>query len=239
MKRCTVFVLISLLSGCSILLPIQVTDERTGLSYVVPSRLYGVPGIRELAEACVTKAERVVHRTVEVEGYFSHGSVRCELDCWSEFAQSPYEYMEFEVRKPKSWHFLKEEGLWRISKQDVDDPRCEKKPTKYVKRISERDGWPIDFCLAFEQPKSKLSQFTTAWVGEVLHDDIDGVTEISLSVMQVKEIESGEVLGFSAYPNLFLARGTGGSVRSYGCLSIGVEHSSFQTNSSLLRQVLK
>ena len=115
MKFCFSIVVSILLSGCSSLFPIQVTDPRTGIEYTVPKRLHNVPGVRELAEACATRAGRVIHRTVEVDGYFSHGTTYCDQACWSSFAQSPYHYMEFEVTQLKPWHFLKEKGLWRIS----------------------------------------------------------------------------------------------------------------------------
>ena len=148
-----------LLSGCSTLLPIQVTDPRTGIEYTVPARLQGVPGIKELAEACATKAGRVVHRTVQVDGYYLGDVSGCDEACWSSFAQSPYQFLEFEITKLQSWLFLKEKGLWRISKQDFKDARCEAKPTRYVKRISERDGWPVEFCLAFERVESLKSEY--------------------------------------------------------------------------------
>jgi hypothetical protein len=239
MKYSICFSACLLLFGCATLFPIQVTDPRTGIEYTVPARLNDVPGIRELAEACATQAGRVVHRTVEVEGYFSHGTESCDNACWSSFAQSPYQYMEFEVTKTEKWLFLKEKGLWRISKQPDDDPRCGSKPTQYVKRISERDGWPVDFCLAFERIDEVKSQYETAWEGEVLHDDIEGVDKISLSIMQIKDRSTGSVLGFNASPTLFLADYIRSSQRSFNCSSLGVEPPGFEAKSSLLRQVLK
>ena len=228
-----------LLSSCSILFRIQVTDPRTGIEYTVPARLQDVPGIKELAEACATKAGRVVHRTVQVDGYFSHGMGHCEGTCWTSFAQSPYQFIEFEVTEPKSWLFVKEVGLWRMSKQRDGDPRCGAKPTRYVKRISERDGWPVEFCLAFERVESLKSQYETAWIGESKKIENEDVDEISIGRSLIRDRVTKEELGYSVTTTLFLADHFRSNQRSFNCSSLGITPPGLDSGRFLVYDVLK
>ena len=228
-----------LLSGCSSLFPIKVTDPRTGIEYTVPTRLQHVPGIKQLAEACATKAGRVVHRTVEVDGYYRGDMVDCDQACWRDLTRSHYDYFEFNVTKVEPWNFLKKTGLWRISKQDLDDARCEEKPTSYVKRIADREGWPMDFCLAFERIDQIESRYESGWSGFNLQENIDGVDRISLGKIFFRDRVSKEELGYSISATLFLGKDVVSSQRSFGCSSVGIKPFGMGTGTSLRYEVLK
>ena len=211
-----------LLSGCSSLFPIKVTDPRTGIEYTVPARLQHVPGIKQLAEACATKAGRVVHRTVEVDGYYRGDMVDCDQACWRDLTRSDYDYFEFNVTKVESWNFLKETGLWRISKQDFDDVRCEEKPTNYVKRIADREGWPMDFCLAFERVNKLESGFRIGFAYE--RNELPDASGFSLAMERafVSDLNFSEELGYDVSFTLF--GGANGKFKrdSWSCRSLGL-----------------
>ena len=226
-------------SSCAALFPIKVTDERTGITYTVPKRLAGIPGIKQLAEACVTKAERVIHRTVEVDGYFSHGAVSCDQACWDSFSQSPYEYMEFEVKKLKPWLYLKEKGLWRISKQEPTDARCGAKPTKYMQPIFKRRGKEMDFCLAFERVDELRSRYKTGNVYEQNELVEAPGFDLALSKNEIIELSSNEVIAFSRHVSLFLGSDFQSFKRSYNCSSLGIKPPGFESGRFLEYDVFK
>ena len=228
-----------LLSGCSTLLPIQVTDPRTGIEYTVPARLQDVPGIKDLAEACATKAERVIHRTVEVDGYYLGDVSGCDEACWRDLSRTRYRYFEFNVPSVKSWDFLQEIGLWRVSKEALNDERCKAKPTNYMKPIADRDGWNMDFCLAFERIEYLISQYEAVWIEESTKIDNADVKEIVVGRSVIRDRASKEELGYSVSATLFLGNHVRSNQRSFSCASLGIEPLGTETGYSLRYEVLK
>jgi hypothetical protein len=229
--------LVVFLTGCAYSLPFSVTDPRTGKEYTVPSRLAGVPGIHELAEACAERSGRVVHETVYVDGYFDETWRSCEDACWDSLSLSDYQYMEFKVRDPKMWELLQEEGYWRVSKQSLDDPRCDQKVLQELRLFAKHNPRPLDYCLVFEkidEPKSRY-QFTSS--GKHTYIDNDEKSELWENKRVVIDRETEKVIAYDIFPHLAPNSKNGRAGDTLNCQTIGVEPEA--GNTVLNKEVLK
>ena len=224
MKYLICFATCFLLAGCATLFPIQVTDPRTGIEYTVPSRLHNVPGIRELAEACATQAGRVVHRTVEVEGYFDASLDRCDKACWRSFALSGFQYIEFKVESFESWDYLKESGHWRISREELDGASCHSRATEYLKKIAKRDGWEMGYCVALENVGSLRSSYSFQnSIEEIDLEDEFGSTLIEGTTVLV-DLGSGESMAEQTSYTLYARYKKNWPAQQLGCNAVGIQN---------------
>ncbi|KZZ42748.1 hypothetical protein A3758_13790 [Oleiphilus sp. HI0118] len=225
MKLGIIITVSCLLSGCASLFPIQVTDPRTGIEYTVPARLQDVPGIKELAEACATKAGRVVHRTVEVDGYFDESLDKCESNCWHYLSWSKFRYLELEVRETNSSNHIKDKGFWRITKYPLGDNKCDQKILNRIEKFSNHAPRKIDSCLGAEsidEPKSLYAY--RSWIEiQKLSDQYE--SELMKGVRTVENIAGDrELLAQQVTFTLFSRSSERGTARQLVCESLSINH---------------
>lgn len=223
------------LVGCSQFSSIKVTDPRTGIEYTVPKRLNDVPGIKELAKACAENAGRVVNRTVEVDGYFDADLSRCEPGCWDSFSKSDFQYLEFEVKAPKNYEFLQEEGFWRVSKQDKADSRCDQRIMTELKRYAGVRPRNLDFCVVFEKVDALKSQYGHESLSE--STIIDGAHGSRIYKGSDRVLNLGNRQVVAEDTSFFLSSKNKQSVigQQFVCESIGIPSSSQSLREEVIR----
>ena len=203
---------------------LKVTDPRTGVEYVIPSRFNNVPGIEKLAQLCAEKGGREVKQVVSVDGYFDQNKKQCDMDCWDRVSGSRLNYLEIKVEEPESFHFIKEPGIWEIYKTAIDDPNCHPK----IKRFMQRRKFYKDFigtqCLALKKNEQIESQYELSFDYIRTYLPNEYRSRITETRMRVKDLFSGKEVATQSHYSLMPKHSRLDPGWSFGCGSIGIKH---------------
>jgi hypothetical protein len=225
--------MLTVLTGCAT--ELKVTDPRTGQEYVVPERYAGVPGVKELAELCAKEAGREVKQVVYVDGYFDGYTQTCEMDCWDQVAGSELNYLEIQVKSPRSFDFIKEPGIWKIYKTDKEDPNCHPKIRVYALNSKHYTEFNKKYCLALQKNDQLESQYEAFGDPKDIILDNEYQSKIYRSHGGYRDRFTKEILGTETYFQLS-PRHNGLEPRTLPCGSAGVK---INFNGSLQSEVLK
>jgi uncharacterized protein (DUF2249 family) len=145
--------------------------------------------------------------------------------------------MELNVRDPKMWELLQEEGYWRVSKQSLDDQRCDQKVLEDLRVFSKHNPRPLDYCLVFEKIDEPMSRYEYTARGKHTVIDNDERSELWENKRVVIDRETGEVIAYDVFPHLAPNITTNRRWQTLNCQTIGVEPEA--GNNVLNKEVLK
>lgn len=147
-------------------------------------------GLDELKKLCEKDAGLTIYKTVEADGYYDATGNRMNL------IKSDYQFFEYCDENPMFTDSIPEPGCWRMSKVKRESGQCyerlDKKLAKFV--VEPYPEFLQHYCLAVEKIEKPTARYSyqsglKSWPAK------NGVSEFIRSYAQLKETESGEILG--------------------------------------------